>query len=121
MTTRANWHVDLVTATDEDPFSTPPGQQRLGVEQLGRPIDLDDEVTLNERLISTINAEGDLHGQGITCPIRDAKESHCSACPIRHTGHGDPHKKLCDVGMEQEQITTALAVRRHARASSAQP
>lgn len=123
MTTRANWHVDLVETATGDPFSSDPGQQRLDVQAVGVPIDLDGEPQLNERLVLLLNGENALFNKGVTCPIRDHADSCCSACPVRHKDPGDPRKALCDVGAEQERVLTALAVHRHgsARPGTTQP
>lgn len=113
MSTRANWHVDLVSPSTADPFSE---QETLDVEVHGRVIELDDEAKLNERVIALVNKEGRLYARGIRCAIRDENDSCCSACGVRCTDSQDPLKSLCDLGAEQERVLTQLAVQRHVQA-----
>lgn len=105
MTVQANWHIDLVTVDDDDPFAG------VDVTQVGRRIDLRDETGLNEQLAGLLNEESRLFNDGVTCGIKDNAQSSCSACPVRCTDLS-PLASLCSVGLRQERVLTMLVINR---------
>lgn len=105
---RANWFVDLERA-EEDALE-------VAVEEAGLPIDLDgEEPTLNQRLVELGTQEQFLYGQGVECKVKDRPDTACSVCPLRDAE--GPMAALCKLGVEQEQVSTRLAVLRVARKS----
>lgn len=116
MSVKANWHVELSgLGDDDDPFGP---AEVVPIERRGKPIDLQERPALNQRLVELINAEAELFNAGITCAIRDAQDTCCSACPIRHTDELDDLTPLCRLGVEQERLLTTLAIL-HARDEAA--
>lgn len=108
MGVKARWFDEgLPSYEDSDPFAT---QERLDITDVGQPIDLREEPKLNGRLIALIQIESEIFERGTTCPIKERPDTTCSACPLRRTDSTDPVKDLCDVGIEQEQVLTELAV-----------
>lgn len=104
---RANWHVADLAVPAGDPFA-------VDVEEVGTPIRLDGErASLDRQLVDLIREEGHLFEAGITCPIKDRKDTCCNACPVHH--HDELVGRLCDVGRAQERICTQLAVERLGR------
>lgn len=110
MTIKARWGSDELVVPTGDPF-----YER--VEQIGLPIVLHaDHAEVNERLIALVQEEGRLHNAGIRCAIRDRDDTSCSACPL--SAHEDPSSalhRLCQVGREQELLSTELAIATEAK------
>ncbi len=109
MTARANWFVEgaVPVDTEDDPFAVP-------VEEIGERIDLrDPQAALNLRLTELLRRESSLFEQNVTCPIKDAQNTSCHACPVSAAhDREDPKGVLCRVGREQETVLTQLAVLR---------
>lgn len=103
---KANWFVDVESAND-DPFG-----ERVVVEAIGRPIELDNGERLATRLDDALSREGQLFTAGITCAIKDDPQASCSACPLRHLDPLDTLTPLCAVGVEQESLITRLRILR---------
>lgn len=104
MAVRANWHLDHLLKDDgKDPFaSTEQGR----IEELGRPIDLSgDTAQLRSQLMELLHEEEQLYNSGVECPVKDASDTCCNVCPMRGS-----KGKLCEVGCEQERVSTALAI-----------
>lgn len=105
MATQARWHSQELAISDEDPF-----QER--VEQVGLPIRLDGSTAeLNTELLALVDREKALFDVGITCAIKDRADTSCSVCPIN--AREDPSsalRPLCRLGLQQEQISTELAI-----------
>lgn len=100
---RANWHVDELDVATDDPFAD-------DVEHVGVPIRIDGRrVSLDERLLELIRAEGRLFDAGVTCAIRDRDDTCCNACPVHHADARVA--PLCDVGREIERACTELTAR----------
>lgn len=113
MSLKANWHVEalLADADDSDDDTGP------RVEDVGKPIELDaDEPRLVTQLVDLVDREKELHRLGVTCAIKDRQETCCSACPIAQPFSGTRAGRLCAIGREQEQLVTAIAVRRYGAA-----
>lgn len=102
MTVKANWFLD-VALDDGDPFAR-------HVEDVGLPIDLADPPALNQRLIKSLELESHLANSGIRCPVKARPDTTCSACPIRSEDDNEPLTKLCNLGCEQERVSTLLAI-----------
>lgn len=106
MGVRANWFVE-----DELPADTatlPPAEQR--VEDVGVPFDLRDPASLMPVLTNLLNQEAAMFNQGITCAVKDRADTSCAACVFAHDHEeGHPLQILCQVGREQERITTTVA------------
>lgn len=105
MSVRANWFADVAESTtaDTDPFA-------CHSTQLGLEIDLRDPEHLQGRLNELFVAEAALYNRGVTCAVRSQGDTACSACPVRRSDPLDVLTPLCDVGTEQERISTTLAV-----------
>lgn len=105
---RADWFTAGLddAAEDFDPFDD--------VEDLGRPIDLQDrKAVLNARYAVTFRGEGNLANAGVVCPVKDSPDTTCNACPISDAAKRETAMSaLCRIGREQEQILTELAVLR---------
>lgn len=101
---QADWFIDLDTeGEDEDPFD---------VVQEGLAIEIGDEVArISKALVKTVEKEGGLYKQGITCAIKDREDTSCWACPV-YEGHDKSSALgiLCRVGREQERLSTRMAV-----------
>lgn len=105
MAARANWHTATVLVDRDDPFADAPAE----VQTVGVPIDLDGpRAELNQRLVELVAAEAELFNRGVTCEIRDRRDTCCSACPLM--GAEESPGELCSVGFEQENVLTELAV-----------
>lgn len=103
MTVQANWFVDL-GVVDDEPF---------GPREAGVPIDLTgDAPELSTRLVALCHQEAALAAAGTVCAVKDAPDSTCSACPLRHTDPLDPATALCNVGVATEQTLTRIAILR---------
>jgi hypothetical protein len=116
LTVQANWFTDTsLDLTDEDPFSD---EREVDVRRFGTLIDLRNPDSLNIRLVELLQREGELWSAEIRCPVKqDASgvartDVSCSACPIRHHNADDPMTALCDVGVEQERLSTMLVIHR---------
>lgn len=109
MTVKANWHVELSGMEADDPFGPSEAER---IEDVGKPIDLHAAPQINERLVELLNAEAALYEANITCPVKDAPDACCSACPIRHSDEFDPLTPLCRVGVEQERLLTMSRILR---------
>lgn len=114
MSLKANWHTEVVVPpSSADPFANYVEQPALpqAVEEVGKPIDLrSSEPQLRRRLIELVRDESTLDRDGVTCEIRARDETSCCACPMRGKIAGV--ELLCEVGMEQEQVLTTLAIHR---------
>lgn len=104
MAVQANWFVDLSGVDEQDPFE---GE----AQKVGRRIDLLGEPDLTEQLVGLLDEETRLLNEGVTCAIKDANNTCCSACPIRCVDLS-PIASLCSVGVRQEAVLTTLAVHR---------
>jgi hypothetical protein len=109
VTTRAHWPVAAFDVPTTDPFA-----ELLPVEQVGTPISLDTDIaSLSKEVESLMWKECKLFNVGVTCPIKDHPDTHCSACPVsKHDQPDDPLSPLCRLGREQERVHTTLAVKR---------
>jgi hypothetical protein len=106
---RANWFVEI--AAEGDPLSA-------AVEEVGVPLDLDDEEPLQQELVALGAQEHFLYDLGVECAVKDQPDTTCHACPLQCADGGQPISPLCKVGLEQERVTTQLAVMRHAKRQS---
>lgn len=85
--------------------------EQARIEELGLPIDLSgDTAELRTLLMDLLAQEETLYNEGLVCEIKDASDTCCTVCPMRGS-----HGKLCDIGCQQERVTTTLAVARRAR------
>lgn len=114
---RADWFTDGLddnVTEGLDPFDE--------VEDLGRPIDLQDrEAVLHARLADTLRGEGNLARSGVSCPVKDSPDTSCSACPISEAAKRESSlSALCRLGREQEQVVTELTVLRLRRVGELQ-
>jgi hypothetical protein len=108
---KADWHFDiqkLQTEQDEelyDPLTDASYMPPIPPIDLGTPL-----PQLHEHLKNLIAQEGELDGQGVTCPIKWKPDTTCLACPVAE--HRDPHSpkgRLCRIGQEQERVLTVIA------------
>jgi hypothetical protein len=108
---RANWFADAATAgSDEpaaDPFSASQSEQDRG-HNLTVKSSAAQFATGFRRLQNWANR---LDGAGIKCPLREAGECHCSACPISqaHDPEGERYS-LCRQGIEEERMVMAARI-----------
>lgn len=111
---RARWGLEELEHAMETRTGDPLAE--TVVEDVGQPIVLSDPPELNARLVELLNEEGRLFTDGVTCAFRDdfrdRREGSCAACPVRHTDPADVLKPLCDVGVAQVEVLSALAVAR---------
>jgi len=105
MAVRADWHEDAPAATSQevDPFS-------MGSLATMPTIPLDtDRQSLYDRLTTLVRHESRLFNKGVTCAVKDAQDTCCSACPLNQSEGDSDESFLCRVGVEQEQVITLLA------------
>lgn len=99
---KANWFNDLEVEDEGDPFA---------VEEKGLPIEIGDEEARVTRAISkSLDKEGRLAAIGVTCAIKDREDTTCWACPVYRGDTRDSIAPLCNLGREQERLSTRLAV-----------
>lgn len=106
-----NWHSELVVRDESDPFDEPLGERRR-IENVGTPIAVGAEgepARLHAELVQTLMAEGQLDAEGVTCAIKDARDTSCHACPL-FLADGSPAAELCAIGRRQEALCTQIAV-----------
>lgn len=102
MSVRAKWPAPPVEIDTSDPFGPVPAR----IEDVGVPIDLDDEEdVLFRRLGALVGEEARLHNAGVSCPIKAKIDVSCSACPI-----AGRFGELCKVGRQQEEVCTRMVV-----------
>lgn len=66
------------------------------------------------RLAALQKREGRLCEMGVTCPLKDAGECFCSACPVSQLNDPDGGlTSLCRVGVEQERVTMLVRAQDH--------
>lgn len=106
MSVKADWHTPDV-ALDDDGWDEP---ERI--ERVGTPIELNatgDRAELNRELLDTMEREQQLADQGVTCAIKDKRDSSCHACPL-FSDDGSPDAELCAIGRRQERLCTQIIV-----------
>lgn len=83
----------------------------FAVEERGLPIEVgDEEARVSRALQKTLDREGGLFTQGVTCAIKDRADTTCWACPVyRPPTSGDPISALCRIGREQDRLLTRMA------------
>lgn len=85
---------------------------------MGAVIDLyGSEPQLRQELHGLVTRERRLYDAGISCAIRDAPDSCCSACPVFTADETKAISALCKVGRAQDKVLTALAVAKHGQAA----
>lgn len=98
--TKANWHNDIIVDDDDsDPFE---------VHERGLPIEIgDEEARVSQAIVRSLEREGRLADQGITCAIKDRPDTTCWACPV-YKPPSSPHpiSVLCRLGREQDRLVT---------------
>ena len=68
---------------------------------------------LDSYVLNLLEQEAQLFDEGITCPIKDQRDTTCLACPVSASrDHSEPKGKLCRVGQEQERVATVLVAQR---------
>ena len=68
---------------------------------------------LDSYALGLLEQEAQLFDDGITCPIKDKRDTTCLACPVSAArDHSEPKGKLCRVGQEQERVATVLVAQR---------
>lgn len=110
MTARASWHSPVEVDHSDDPFAEP---QRI--EDVGVPIVLDaadGEAKLHRQLARSLTAEGELEARGVTCAVKNARDTSCHACPL-YRADDSLEAALCAVGRLQERLCTEIAVSQH--------
>jgi hypothetical protein len=108
---KANWHTEVDVPPLTDPFANFVEQPVIpvAVEDVGKPIDLSSsQPQLRRRLIELVRTESQLYNRGVRCEIRERDDTSCCSCPMR--GRIERVEALCDVGCEQEQVLTTLAI-----------
>lgn len=72
-----------------------------------------DAAELDRQVLALLEQEAQLFDAGITCPIKDLRDTTCLACPVSAArDHSEPRGKLCRVGQEQERVATVLVAQR---------
>jgi hypothetical protein len=108
--TKADWHVADLDL--DDPLGDVPDPFAVPIEEVGDPIDLRDKTTrLSIRMGELLGRERALFDKGVTCPVRDASDSSCLACPLSQAKN--PHHRLsglCRTGREMERVLTELRI-----------
>lgn len=110
MPVKAEWFTPEGDVVAGDPFA-----DAEDIEKVGTLVELGAEgadAELNRRLIESVHREGELAEQGVTCPIKDAADTSCHACPL-FRADDSPMARLCLLGREQERTCTQLVARRH--------
>lgn len=97
--TKARWFVDDLEAEPT-------------VQELGTPVDLRSEPDLFQRLTELVALEGELFNRGVTCAIRDERDSVCSACPVSQVDSTGGVSDLCRVGTERDRVLSMMVVKR---------
>lgn len=102
---RVSWHADLEVDND-DPFAD--GPQRI--EEVGTPVDLAETGrSLRRQLTRSLAAEAQLEEAGVTCAVKNVKDTSCFACPL-YRKDDSPDAQLCAIGRLQERLCTELVV-----------
>jgi hypothetical protein len=115
LSVRANWGTDAAVdgsgSSPTDPFADISKEQT----DSGRNLTLASTKEQFERGFSRLNRWAvRLDGAGIKCPLREAGECHCSACPISqaHEPEGERYS-LCRQGVEEERMVMLARVAGH--------
>jgi hypothetical protein len=115
LSVRANWYADAsVTGSDQpsaDPFAVTQKEQ----EDSGRNLTVDSTVEQFTAGFKRLrNWAARLDGAGITCPLRQAGECHCTACPVSqaHDPEGERYS-LCRQGIEEERMVMTARIAQH--------
>lgn len=111
---RANWFADAVeTGSDQpaaDPFSAAQSDQ-----DRGRNLSLNSTAEQFAQGFKRLSAwAARLDGAGIKCPLREAGECHCTACPVSqvHEPEGERYS-LCRQGVEEERTVMMARIAHH--------
>lgn len=110
MTVRANWFSGAQSPTDEvdDPFADAKGMKSMTLS-VESPME-----EINRRLAALLRRESRLAARGITCPLKEARECNCTACPINQLDHPEEEiSGLCRVGVEQEKAVMLSLAKTH--------
>lgn len=118
MSVRANWfaNADSDASTDQtdDPFAdmtTASGRKAITVKSTA------EEFDAAFRRLNRWFAR--LTKMGISCPLRESGECHCSACPISQLHNPDAERHLlCKQGVEEERTIMLARVSRAEPAAS---
>jgi hypothetical protein len=116
LSVRADWYTDAAVTGSDQPVAADPFSNASQDEQ-----DRGRNLTLNstaeqfragfKRLLNWANR---LDGAGIKCPLREAGECHCTACPISqaHDPEGERYS-LCRQGVEEERMVMLARIAQH--------
>ncbi len=107
---KANWHLEDLDLTDEDP--------EAGILQLqsGQAVSLrsSEAVAAEFRETVVLEAGFDAH-QYMSCDLKwsvpvegGGMRNPCRTCPMRCTDDRDPDSLLCDLGVRQEDLLDAF-------------
>lgn len=114
MTVRANWFADVAVGSDQpsaDPFSPQSQQEQDRGHNLALDSTPEQFAAGFKRLSRWINR---LYGAGITCPLREAGECHCSACPVSQARNPEGERySLCKQGVEEERLVMMARIAGH--------
>lgn len=100
---KAQWFNDVAFDEDEDfdPFE---------VQERGLPIEIgNEEARVAKSIQKSLEKEGRLDEQGITCAIKDRPDTTCWACPVFTSDSNNPLSVLCRLGREQDRLVTRAA------------
>lgn len=101
MAVKTQWFVPDLVGDEVDPFD----DEMADVTEAGVTIDLrDDPDELFDKLRGLLDAEQHLYGRGVTCAVKNRRDTSCAACPFQGR-----YGELCNVGVQQEEVVTRMA------------
>lgn len=109
----AEWHFEeaafaTVQRSGYDPLIDPayaPPMPPISVET--------STAELDAYVLDLLNQEAQLFDEGVTCPIKDLRDTTCLACPVSAArDYSEPLGRLCRIGQEQERVATVLVAKR---------
>lgn len=107
MSVRANWYADAAELPEqhEDPFDNVGAGKKAMVGLNSSSEEFRNAFSKLAKRFARLDK------MGITCPLRDAGECHCSSCPISQVNDPDGQRRsLCKAGVEEERLVMLARV-----------
>jgi hypothetical protein len=111
---RANWFADAATTGSDQPAADPFSAAQDDQDR-GRNLSLNSTAAQFAAGFKRLQIwAARLDGAGIKCPLREAGECHCTACPVSqaHNPEGERYS-LCRQGVEEERIVMLARTAQH--------